>query len=226
MATSTAAFERFRFSFFEDPYSARDGLATAALAELEAEERTQAETMLLDYLPDTRGVIGLGVLRSFRSRLPLMSLFEAECRYRDEARNSADGFWASDQLVYLAKALWEISPDPRWLEAMLDVLACGQDSTQRGTAVQALYGVGDQAAAQALVKALDDDDSLVRYHAARALLALIGLAAEPNDSDHMMYRLMADDSARRESGKRDVLAAIEAQRNPVRLPDDPGQQQP
>lgn len=57
------AFERFRFSFFEDNNSARDGLDTTALGELTGEERARAEDMLIDYLPDTRAVIGLGVLR-------------------------------------------------------------------------------------------------------------------------------------------------------------------
>ncbi len=51
MAASSAAFERFQFSFFEDPNSARDGLATAALAQLEGEERIRAEDMLLIPFP-------------------------------------------------------------------------------------------------------------------------------------------------------------------------------
>jgi len=55
------AFERFRFSFFADNNSARDGLDTTALGELTGEERAWAEDMLIDYLPDTRAVIGLGV---------------------------------------------------------------------------------------------------------------------------------------------------------------------
>ena len=51
---ASAAFERFRFSFFEDPYSPRDGLDLAALAALEGDERSRAEDMLLALhgLPD------------------------------------------------------------------------------------------------------------------------------------------------------------------------------
>jgi hypothetical protein len=64
---TSAAFERFRFSFFEDPDSPPNGLDMAALAALEGEERSLAEDMLLQYLPDTRGVIGLGALRSRRA---------------------------------------------------------------------------------------------------------------------------------------------------------------
>jgi hypothetical protein len=44
---TSAAFERFRISFFEDKNSARDGLATSALAELQGEEATRAEAMLI-----------------------------------------------------------------------------------------------------------------------------------------------------------------------------------
>src|SRR5580693_8560368 len=60
----SAAFERFKYSFFEDPTSAQDALDTASLASLQAGERTRAEDMLIAFLPDSRAVIGLGVLRS------------------------------------------------------------------------------------------------------------------------------------------------------------------
>jgi hypothetical protein len=39
---ASAAFERFRFSFFEDTNSARDGLDTVALAQIEGEEGARA----------------------------------------------------------------------------------------------------------------------------------------------------------------------------------------
>jgi hypothetical protein len=80
--------ERFRLSFFEDPNSARDGLDAAALAQLKGEERARAEDMLLEYLPDSRGVIGLGVLRSRRAEFPLAQLFEVEQRRQVEARST------------------------------------------------------------------------------------------------------------------------------------------
>ena len=83
---ASAAFERFRFSFFEDKDSARDGLATSALAELEGEEATQAEAMLIGFLPDTRAVIGLGILRSRRAEPELTRMFEAEARAQRESR--------------------------------------------------------------------------------------------------------------------------------------------
>jgi hypothetical protein len=193
------AFDRFKFSFFEDENSARDGLDTAALEELAGDERSRAEAMLIDYLPDTRAVIGLGVLRSRRAEGVLARLFE------EQYRNPAD-----PGLVDLATALWRIQPDQRWRDAMTSVLASAEDEMQRMHAAIALAGFADPAAVAALTAALDDPDSLVRHHAARALLALHGVEADvvTSDNEHMMYRVMADDAARRAGGKRDVLAAI------------------
>jgi hypothetical protein len=58
------------------------------------------------------------------------------------------------------------------------------------------------------VKALDDPEGLVRHHAARGLLALHGLPDKSYDTQHMMYRVMSDNAARHEGGKRDIVAAI------------------
>src|SRR5258705_7932976 len=152
---TSPAFERFRLSFVEDPDSWRNGLDMAALAALEGEERTRAEEMLLQYLPDTRGAIGLGALRSHRAEPALVQLFEA-----------GPGSGGSAQ-IYLAKALWQIRPDPRWLEAVIGVLASADEPMRRQTAAEALCGFRDPAAASALVDALDDPETLVRHHAAR-----------------------------------------------------------
>jgi len=195
-AMASPAFERFRFSFFEDPDSPRQGLDRAALAALEGEERSLAENMLLQYLPDTRGVIGLGALRSRRAEPALVQLFEA-----------GHGSGSSAQ-IYLAKALWQIRPDPRWLEAVIEVLASADEPVRRQTAAEALYDFRDPAAVRALVKTLDDPEGLVRHHAARGLLALHGLPDKSTDPPHMMYRVMSNDAERREGGKRDILAAI------------------
>ena len=203
---TSAAFERFRFSFFEDKNSARDGLATSALAELQGEEAARAEAMLIGFLPDTRAVIGLGILRSRRAEPELTRLFEAEQRAQREA--AGDEPWPTDQLVYLAKALWQIRPDRRWLDAILGVLASGDD-WQRQLAVEELRGVSDPAIVPALIGALDDTEPLVRHHAARRLLEMHGLPTESWDPAHMMFLIMSDDTARREGGKQDILAAID-----------------
>ncbi len=193
---ASPAFERFRFSFFEDPDSPRNGLDMNALAALEGEERSRAEDMLLQYLPDTRGVIGLGALGSRRAEPALVQLFEPE--------QGSD----SGAQIYLAKALWQIRPDPRWLEAVIEVLASADEPMRRLTAAEALYDFRDPAAVGALVKALDDPEGLVRYHAARGLLALHGLPDDSKDPQHMMYQVMSDDAERHDGGKRDILAAI------------------
>jgi hypothetical protein len=194
---ASAAFQRFRFSFFEDPDSPRNGLDLKAVAALEGDERDRAEDMLLQYLPDTRGVIGLGTLRSRRAETALVQLFEAE-RGSDFGRAG----------IYLAKALWEIRPDPRWIEPVIDALASAGEPVQRQAAAIALHDVRDPAAAPTLVRALEDPDALVRHHAARALLSLHGLPDQSDDLQHVIYRVMSDDRARREGGKRDLLAAI------------------
>jgi HEAT repeat protein len=209
---ASAAFERFRFSFFEDEMSARDGLASSALAQLEGEEVSRAERMLIAFLPDTRGVIGLGILRSRRAEPELTRMFEAEQRAQREAetqnKTADDEPWPTDQLVYLAKSLWRIRPDRRWLDAILGILASGGD-WQRQMAVEELRDVRDPVAEAALIEALDDTEPLVRHHAARGLLEMHGLPTETRDPAHMMYLIMSKDPARREGGKQAILAAID-----------------
>jgi HEAT repeat protein len=208
---ASAAFERFRFSFFEDEMSARDGLASSALAQLEGEEISRAEGMLIAFLPDTRGVIGLGILRSRRAEPELRRMFEAGQRAQREAetqdKTAGDEPWPTDQLVYLAKSLWRIRPDRRWLDAILGILASGGD-WQRQMAVEELRDVRDPVVEAALIEALEDTEPLVRHHAARGLLETHGLPTETRDPAHMMYLIMSKDPARREGGKQAILAAI------------------
>jgi HEAT repeats len=212
-AIASAAFERFRFSFFEDPTSARDDLDTISLGQLEGEERECAEDMLVRYLPDARGVIGLGVLRARRAELELMRLFEAEEREWRDAKRDPAVRWPSSMMIYLAQALWRIRPDPRWTNALSDILADAAEAVHRWGAAAALCGVRDPGVVPALIKALDDQDSLVRYHAGHALLSIYGPidALPPNDPQHMTYRVMSNDPARHAGGKRDILAAIAGQ---------------
>jgi HEAT repeat protein len=210
MPTRSAAFERFRFSFFEDPDSARQGLDTPALAGLAGEERERAEAMLIAFLPDSRAIVGLGVLGSPKAEPHLAALFEAERLAQRASRLEPDASWSPHRLLHLVTALWRIRPDPRWPRAAIDVLGAAAEPVERQEAAEALYDVRDPAAVQALAEALDDPEPLVRYHAARGLLAISGLSAESKDPQHMLYRLMADEALRREGGKRDVLAAVAA----------------
>ena len=79
---------------------------------------------------------------------------------------------------------------------------------QRLTAAEALRDMRDGTAVPALIKALDDDEALVRHHAARGLLSLHGLPDHSEDSQHMTYRVMSANADRRDGGKRDILAAV------------------
>jgi hypothetical protein len=210
----SARFERFRYSFFEDPTSARDGLDICSLKALEGEEREQAETLLLDFLPDSRAVIGLGVLRSARAEAALARLFETERQQQIKSRKhvsmqpgGADE-WHPSALLYLAQALWRIHPEAHWPQAVVEVLSSAQDWVFRHEAVQALDGVSDPIAVQALTDALDDVEPLVRHAAARALLKLHRLPEEALDPQAVTIRLMSQDAARREAARREILAVI------------------
>ena len=171
----------------------------------------RAEEMLVGQLPDERGIIGLGELRSRRAEPELMRLFEAEREARRHAGHRPDGSWSPFRLVRLAKALWQIRAEPAWLAAMTEILA-DQDinDMRRLDAPLALAVFRDPLAVSALVRALDDRHSLVRHHAVRALLIIHGLLdkAIQHGPEHMMYRVMSDDLARREGAKRELLAAI------------------
>ena len=206
----SAAFERFQYSFFKDPLSARDGLDTASLAALAGAERTQAETMLIDFLPDSRAVIGLGVLRSNKAEPLLKDMFEHDLNEHAAAMRDAQKLpdYNPLRLLFLARALWLIEPDPRWQDAVIEVLASGYYWMHRQEAADTLGDMHTPEAVAALTKALDDEEALVRFSSARALLAIYGLPYDPKDAQSMVYRVMADDPARRAGGKRDVLAAI------------------
>jgi HEAT repeat protein len=163
--------------------------------------------MLIAYLPDSRGVIGLGVLGSRRAEPRLKALFETE-----QAARLADPEWYPFGLIDLARALWLIDRDPRWPAAIIPVLTSAADPIQREMAAEALCDVNDPATIAALRGALDDSEPLVRYHAGRGLLiiyrALSDTALPPVDPGHMLYRVMSNDLGKREGGKRDILATI------------------
>src|SRR3974390_1371534 len=118
------SFERFRFSFFEDQDFLHNGLDRKSLAKMEGDERKRAEALLIDYLPDMRGVIGLGVLRSKRAEEKLTSLFRAAVAELALAKLHSDSK-SSLPLgsIEVGRALWFIDPDPRWVAPLIDILA-------------------------------------------------------------------------------------------------------
>src|SRR5215216_736966 len=108
---NSPAFERFRWSFFDDKDFWRDGLDRTALLQLEGEERKRAEGMLVDQLPDARGIIGLGELRSRRAEPQLIRLFNAESQAQRAAKRINDASWSPYKMVHLAKA-WSAPLQP------------------------------------------------------------------------------------------------------------------
>ena len=195
---TSSAFERFRFSFFEDRDSVRSGLDIGALQSLEGEERDRAEEMLLNYLPDTRGVIGLGELRTTRAEPAIAEMLEA-----------TEGSDSKHAIPYLAKALWQIRPDACWLNAMRRVLVSGNE-IERANAARAFKAFHDSAAVSVLIEALDDPSNLVRHHAGRSVLAIYGLDdyTVHSNGQHVTMRVMSDDPEIREGAKREILASI------------------
>ncbi|HZR72784.1 HEAT repeat domain-containing protein [Bradyrhizobium sp.] len=208
------AFDRFRYSFFEDPTSARDGLDIASLRAIEDYERGEAERLLLAFLPDARAVIGLGVLRSAKAEVELSRLFDTERKQQIDARNDpamqpgGSNEWYPSAMLYLAQALWRIRPEPRWPQAVIEVLASARDWVFRHEAVLVLAGIGEPDAVEALVNAFDDEEPLVRHGAARALLTLHGLPADFTDPQAVTIRIMSRDAARRETARLGILAVI------------------
>jgi len=204
------AFRRFEFSFFEDPKSAQDALDTASLAALTGDEPARAEDRLIAFLPDARAVIGLGVRRSKKAAPAPRRLFDDELKAQADAARDAQKReeWNPLGLLFLARALWLIEPDPRWPAPAIAVLASAPEWVHRQEAAEALSAMRTPEAVAALTKALDDADALVRFSATRGLLALHGLSYDVPDIQSVVYRVMADDPARRDGGKRDVFAAI------------------
>jgi HEAT repeat protein len=134
------AFRRFEFSFFHDPKSAQDALDTASLAALAGDERLRAEDMLIAFLPDARAVIGLGVLRSQKAAPSLQHLFDDELKEQAEAARDAQKQqeWNPLGLLFLARALWLIEPDPRWPVPAIAELTSAPEWVHRQEAAEAL----------------------------------------------------------------------------------------
>ncbi len=192
-------FEKFRFSFFEDPYSARDGLNMAALIALQNDEREAAETMLVDLLPDMRAILGLSALRSRRAEPWLRTAFEAEI---NALRDGDVG-----TLIATAHALWRLEAAPRYAAAICKTLGA-PEWTNRMDAAMALAEMPTEAVKCALVKALDDEEPLVRHHASCALMAIHGMTADRKDLQSPIYKIMADEPGRREAGRAELLSLV------------------
>ncbi len=204
----SAAYERFRYAFFEDPNSARDVLDVAALLALKDEERTLAETDLIGFLPDGRAVIGLGALRSQGAEPRLREIFEAERRKAELAYANRETSSNHYLLIWVSRALWQIRPNPAYSQALIGNLRFDPSDDDRELAASELAQIPAPEVDRALPQALDDPDPLVRYHVARALLRIHGLSFDPTDLKTLPVLLMSSDPARREAAKQNLLAMI------------------
>ncbi|MEA2573473.1 MAG: internalin [Chloroflexia bacterium] len=163
---STPDWDRFYESFFGDPYMAwHDGLDIDALLALEGKERAEAERLLLEGLKsnDSRPARGLEALRSQQSAEPLK-----------ERLKSASG----TDLINTARALWEIERYPRAADVLITVLHAAPFWGERLDAAKALEMVNTPESIDALWRALDDPEALVRHHAVASLLELHGIHTE------------------------------------------------
>ncbi len=201
-------FEDFRRSFFGAATESCDGLDFAALAALRGREQRTAEAMLLNALPETRAIAGLGALASRRARRRLAALFEQESAGACAARLSGDETWSGAALIAAAAALWRIAPHYRYARAAMGRLRDAASPAERTDAAIALGRMPTDEVDRALERALDDDDALVRHYAARALLELHGVAVNARAAHGMIYRVMASHAERRAAGRRDLAAAI------------------
>ena len=93
---------------------------------------------------------------------------------------------------------------------------------QRMDAAMALSVLRRREAVDALVRSLDDPAEPVRPQAARSFLVIYDLTGEADvmmkDREHTIFRVMSSCLAKRESGKRDILAAIAGLPIPTFMP--------
>ncbi|HEX8229279.1 MAG TPA: HEAT repeat domain-containing protein [Chloroflexia bacterium] len=174
--------DSFYESFFGDPYMAwHDGLDINSLLALEGEEREEAERLLLEGLStsDSRPARGLEALRSQRSVAPLK-----------ERLKTARG----TDLINTAGALWEIEQYPRAAEVLITVLHVASFWGERVDAAIALKMVKTPASIDALWKALDDPEALVRHHAVASLLELHGIYTEDWRGHPLATEIMTPES--------------------------------
>jgi HEAT repeat protein len=161
----------------------------AAPKSLQGRERELAGRRLMDALPEAAAVL------------------EAESAADDADRRRF-------ALIAAAQALWRREPRPRYVRAIIGRLRFSPSRSERMEAAAALAHIPTPEADAALAEALDDGDALVRHHAARALLAIHGVAVDPRAVHIMVYRLMAAQAERQEAAPHASPLANDA---PVRV---------
>lgn len=199
---TSEAYQRFADSFLGDPSAAaRDGLDLAALRQLTGAERQQAEELLVQRLAagDSRGAVGLGEIGSTRAT----DLLQHYLNLSDAGQPIGPGF-----SLNVAVALWQINQDPNAVQRVIAILQHTPDSFVRMEAAQALRKFSTSAAIQALQAALTDDDGLVRYHAARSLLALAGQLPDEFATPPLAIKMMSPNAADRQQAAAELNALL------------------
>lgn len=149
-----------------------DGLDHRLFEQMSPDDRERAENDMLKALPDWRCIIGLGFIRSQKAIDPLRRL-EKQLH--------------GEQLVRVEQALLRIGvPGEGVPGAKTRQVLAGEDSgsnkISRMDAAMALREFPSAETAAVLRQAVqDDDDYLVRYHAANSLLLIYGYTNEEAD---------------------------------------------
>jgi HEAT repeat protein len=180
-ASMSKEFDSFlKSNFFGDQFnSIHDGLDTPLLTALQGDDRVRAEDILLKALPDPRAIIGLGEIRSQRAVARLRGLIITR-----------DG---TDAAVALVKITGELTG----LGHVIDELEDRESHwSPRMDAAISLRYFRMKKAVDALLRALDDPERLVRHHAAISLLVMHGRAdryvANPVELPDLSIRIMRE----------------------------------
>jgi HEAT repeat protein len=197
----TSAFNAFYESFFGDPYMAwHDGLDTQSLAALEGEEREEAERLLLAALDsgDYRPAVGLRVLGTQKSVAQL----------KKKLGNSS-----GKETVETALALWEIAEWPPAVNVLIRELREASDWGTRLDAARALRGINKPEVVEALLGALEDEEDLVRHHAAESLIETLDLPLERDGmgSYELAIDVMVEAEGRRKKAVERLKEMVEEQ---------------
>lgn len=195
--------ERVKRSFLGDAQAAaRDGLDMAALHELNVAERDEVVGLLLAGLgwEDSRPGIALGELGATEAIVPL----QKRLAHAQQFVTAINGGY----LVNVATALWKITKHREALGAVVAVLQNSPYSQVRMNAAIELQHFQCHEAVVALRSALQDGDSLVRYHSARSLLLIYGLMDDPRETPPLTYRFMRREAAIREEAVRELEGLV------------------
>jgi len=118
---------------------------------------------------------------------------------------------ASDEfLIRLAEALFAVTGDPSWSAAIVSVLRGGRSEFTRLAAAMALAGFPPaDVLVEALARAVQDPEYLVRYHAANTLLRYAGDPREISDRPELFEKIVSS-AARRawRSAAAELAAAV------------------